>query len=146
VYWRLDDLRSDNASLRMHLSHFHGKDDNSWLSLVLSCACHNLNVSTAIREACAPYLYEMAGRETPAFLEALALLPGEKKASKESKAKTRHALYEKDKAKAGGGPLPKMKGKKPPKKEKPAPNGKKYVSSKWAWAADLPILNHNPKE
>lgn len=53
----------------------------------------------------------------------------------------RHRLYQSQKAKAGGTPLSKNKRKKPPKKEKPAPNGKKWASSKWSWAADLPVLN-----
>jgi len=144
AYWKLDGLRSGNASLRMHLSHFHGKQDNSWLSLVLSCPCHNLNISTAVREACAPYLYAMAGTETASFLEALASLPMEQAASKTKKSAARSAIYRKNKAKAGGTSLSKQKSKKPAKKVKPSPGGKKYASTKWAAFDALPRFNSNP--
>ncbi len=61
---------------------------------------------------------------------------------REKKAKARHQVYEKAKKRAGGTRLSKMKGKKP----KPAPRaGKKWASTKWAWAEGLPVLNNNPQ-
>lgn len=142
AYRKLDALRSDNASLRMHLSHLHGKSNNGWLDLVTSCACHNLEITTEIRRVCEEYVEPFEGTDTDAFLEAAANLPAEKKASKESKAKARHAIYEKQKVKAGGTLLSKQKSKRA---TKTAPAvGRKYASSRWKEFDALPRFNSNP--
>lgn len=143
TYWRLDGLRAGNASLRMHLSHLHGKNANGWFDLVFSCPCHNLNITTPVRTVCEEYVAQFVGTETPAFLEAYPVVLIERHAAKEKKAKARHAAYVKQKARAGGTPLSKMK-EKPAKKINPASGGKKYSSTKWAAFDALPRFNSNP--
>jgi hypothetical protein len=143
TYRKLEALRGDNASLHMHLSHMCGKDNEKWGTLCNSCPCHNDKVSTEIRDVVLPYLATIEGTETKAFKDALDRRPAEKAAIKESRAGIAKASYQWKKKKVGGTPLSKMKGKKPPKKEKPHPGGRKYASTKWAAFDALPRFNQN---
>lgn len=94
TYRRLDALRSDNASLRMHLSHLRGKSNETWRDLVQSCACHNDEISTTVRQACIAYTEQFAATGTEAFERALDGRPDEKAALKETRRVANKGKYE----------------------------------------------------
>lgn len=138
TYFKLDALR-DNASLRLHVSHLRTRANEGWRDAVASCACHNLNISSEIREACLRYTTQFAETGTERFEAALRARPAQRAAKKNKEKTARARAYQKAKTKAGGTRLTKSR--------TPAVDGKKYaIGGKWAWASDLPVLNGAPEK
>lgn len=137
VYLKLDALRV-NASLRLHLSHLHGKAHDEWRNMVASCACHNLQLTKDIRAACLTYTEQFPETGTERFEAALARRPAEKETKKIKAAATRHAAYQKATKKYGKPTIPSAPLRSAPTTATP----KKAKSGKWDWAPIHPTYLH----
>ena len=132
TFFKLDRLRA-NSDHRYHLSHLATKRSDRWRDLVMSCPCHNYQISQTIREACYAYTAQFPEEGTPRFEEALARRPAEKTAKKQKAKQTRKAAYEKTTKKYGKPTIPSAPMRSAPSAPKPK---KARGASKWA---DFPI-------
>lgn len=123
TFFKLDRLRP-NSDHRYHLSHLATKRSDRWRDLVMSCPCHNYQITQPIREVCLSYTAQFPETGTERFEAALARRPAERAAKKKKAAKALHASYQKAVAKHG---TPKI----PTRPMTPKPAATKKSGSKW---------------
>jgi hypothetical protein len=124
---------------------WNGLPDERWHMVWTLCMTCHLEKDQGIhkgraRRIATLYVTQFEGKETPEYLAAMAAEADEAPVRAENRKKTRRAKYQRDKKKAGGSPLSKMKAKSAALKAKPKPANSK-IPAKVAAQNARPVLN-----